>query len=209
MKSNTEDIFWIIDRIQFCVERAKTSTWKSSKRYIYQGSYDVWESPNDEQMYNVIKNSRLQESKDLGLIINQSGKGDWHYNEDWKLTDLGETILNFMKEFRSLISHRQEFDVDDFKETIELFNYLSEDLKTTLHNLLCAMKEFRIATRAMLDGRFSNEEIRIAILWLNSLTESQKTTLHGLFDAKDWGLIRDFAMDTGGTSLCGDMVIRV
>lgn len=94
------DIIWLLYTIKSCVEDCKIRKyWGSSKKYIFHGSYDVWENENDGAKYDAIMKDRLNEAKDLGLIINESGEKDWKYNENWTLTDLGLEALSNAKEF--------------------------------------------------------------------------------------------------------------
>lgn len=84
-----EDIFWLLDRI---VE-IKNRKWPTSKKYIFQGSYDVWFSEEDIPRYDAIMNHRLNETRDLGLIINETGNKEWQFSENWHLTELGQQQL--------------------------------------------------------------------------------------------------------------------
>ncbi len=90
-----QDIGELLFKIKLCVEDSHRCKWGSSKKHIFQGSYDVWETKDDCQKFDDIMNYRLNEAKDLGLIINDSGEKDWKYNENWKLTDLGEIFYRF------------------------------------------------------------------------------------------------------------------
>jgi hypothetical protein len=103
MSDVREDIVWLLLKIKYCVEEHQSRKWRdSSKHFIFQGSFDVWETENDGVKYNVLMDNRLKESKDLGLIVNESGNKDWKYNENWHLTDLGEKYLEAVNltEFR-------------------------------------------------------------------------------------------------------------
>ena|ERR1022692_2325001 len=66
---------------------------RSSKYYIFNGSYDVIENEDDAVKNDIIMDARLNEARDLGLIINESGNKEWHFNENWILTDLGKKYL--------------------------------------------------------------------------------------------------------------------
>jgi len=81
-----EDILWLLERVRFCLQYRS----RSSKKEIFQGIYDVWRSVDDD----TVMNYRINEAKDLGLIINDSGYEKWKYNDNWRLTDLGEKYLD-------------------------------------------------------------------------------------------------------------------
>jgi len=78
-----EDIVQMLNRIKYCVEQCQHRRWGSSKKYIFQGSYDVLMDANDGPKYDQIMNDRLNEAKNLGLIVDDS-------NGNWSLTELGE-----------------------------------------------------------------------------------------------------------------------
>ena len=83
------DVLWLLEKIQWCIDR-----WgKSSKKDIFRGSYDVWSSEEDMKRQCQIPFDRLNCAKDLGLIINESGKDEWTTNENWNLTDKGKQYL--------------------------------------------------------------------------------------------------------------------
>jgi hypothetical protein len=87
------DIAWLLLTVGNCVEDSKCRKWGSSQYYIFKGSYDVWENDNDGVRFDGIMKARLNEAKDLGLIINESGNKEWKYNENWTLTELGKEQL--------------------------------------------------------------------------------------------------------------------
>jgi hypothetical protein len=89
-----EDIYNLLYRINCCEEMAQTRKgWGSSKRYIFQGCYDVMETDWDADLCNQTMIGRLNEAKELGLIMNESGEYFWHMSDNWHLTELGSTIL--------------------------------------------------------------------------------------------------------------------
>ena len=80
-----EDLVWVLQRIKRCNTRNENPT----RSNIFQGAYDVCPTPE----YPQIMRNTLNEAKALGLIINDTGKEDWGWNDNWLITDLGETYL--------------------------------------------------------------------------------------------------------------------
>lgn len=99
--SNSDDgYYWILSRIADSIEKDKTRKFKhgTSKKKIFSGSYDVWESDEDQKKYHLLMLQRLNDAKAKGLIINESKKDDWHVSENWFLTPFGEECLERFKQ---------------------------------------------------------------------------------------------------------------
>lgn len=85
-----ENIIWLLERIKSSIERFG----RSSRKYIFQGSYDVWHDESDKIEFDQIMIHRINKARELGLIINESGLEEWKYNENWQVTELGEKYIN-------------------------------------------------------------------------------------------------------------------
>jgi hypothetical protein len=91
-----DEVLDILNRVKCCVDDCELRVslglipHGSTKRMIFRGSYDVWETAADGAIYDKIMNDRLNKVRDLGLILNESGQNDWREGENWTLTAAGE-----------------------------------------------------------------------------------------------------------------------
>jgi len=86
-KDYTEHVKWLLERIKYTIEERK---WPASKKNIFQGCYDVWYDEEDRKTQTEHMSNRLEEAKNLGLIIDEPMKG---WGSVWKITPLGEEYL--------------------------------------------------------------------------------------------------------------------
>jgi len=63
-----EDIIWLLERIKSSVDRFGCS----SRKYIFQGSYDVWHDESEKIEFDQTMNYRINEARELGLGINDN-----------------------------------------------------------------------------------------------------------------------------------------
>lgn len=106
MNHNVNDVVWLLWKIKGCVEETKhrkerkAPTWGSSIKFIFAGSYDVLESQDDGPRYMKIMIDRINEARNLGLIVNESGEKEWKHNENWYLTAAGEEYFQKNKTWK-------------------------------------------------------------------------------------------------------------
>ena len=85
-----EDIIWLLDRINFL--KTRPGGWKTNRKDIFQGSYDVIFCEQDKIDYDIIMRYRLDSVQSLGLIENDE-KENWNWKSIWRLTEAGEKLL--------------------------------------------------------------------------------------------------------------------
>lgn len=96
MNIDSESVCWLLWKVKRCVaetirrREAKAPSWGSSRRFIFAGSYDIWETEADGPRYMQIMIDRINEAKKLGLIVNETGNETWRHDENWYLTVAGE-----------------------------------------------------------------------------------------------------------------------
>lgn len=64
---------------------------------IFSGATNEWETAPTNPINLKIMRDRLNQAKDLGLVMNESGRDKWADSENWWLTPTGEAYLGQRK----------------------------------------------------------------------------------------------------------------
>lgn len=87
-----QDIYWLLTRIKFITAKNRPN-WSPNRGQIFAGSYDVWSCEQDKIDSMEIPKRRLNETRALGLVENESQSENWGWYELWHLAKAGEKFL--------------------------------------------------------------------------------------------------------------------
>ena len=96
MVDETEDIKWLLNRIQKLEERSKCNpSWRTTHRHIWQGSYDCWSNKPGESEFEQtqIPIYRMKKAEESGFIQSEIRKYGKYDETIWFLTDLGKSLV--------------------------------------------------------------------------------------------------------------------